>query len=86
MPVHVGKPVFHDWKAIEYPPAGWTDIFIFSMQSDAGLPPDDYVDSLKNLKPAIKIYYMNRLLRTVYNGIACLMGGYKDMPPCLNLE
>ena len=49
MPVHVGTSVFHDWKAIEYPPAGWTDTFIFSMQPDAGLPPDEFVDGLKKL-------------------------------------
>ena len=49
MPVHVKTSVFHDWKAIEYPPAGWTDTFIFSMQPDAGLPPDEFVDGLKKL-------------------------------------
>ena len=48
-PVHVGTSVFHGWTAIEYPPAGWTDTFIFSMQHDAGLPPDDYAQALRKL-------------------------------------
>src|SRR5512136_232274 len=49
MPVRVGTAVFHDWKAIEYPPAGWTDTFIFNLNPDAGLPPDDYVDAIRKL-------------------------------------
>jgi hypothetical protein len=49
MPVQVGTSVFHGWTAIEYPPAGWTDTFIFSMQHDAGLPPDDYAQLLRKL-------------------------------------
>lgn len=49
MPVRVGTSVFQDWRAIEYPPAGWTDTFVFSMQHDAGLPPDDYAEALKKL-------------------------------------
>jgi len=49
MPVHVGTAVFHDWKAIEYPPAGWTDTFIFWMPHNAGLPPGDYADGVRKL-------------------------------------
>jgi hypothetical protein len=49
VPVRVGTSVFHGWTAIEYPPAGWTDTFIFSMQHDAGLPPDDYAQALRKL-------------------------------------
>ena len=49
VPVRVGTSVFHGWTAIEYPPAGWTDTFIFSMQPDAGLPPDDYAEALRKL-------------------------------------
>jgi hypothetical protein len=49
MPVRVGTAVFHDWKAIEYPPAGWTDTFIFNLDPRAGLPPDDYVDAIRKL-------------------------------------
>jgi len=49
VPVRVGTSVFHGWTALEYPPAGWTDTFIFSMQHDAGLPPDDYAQALRKL-------------------------------------
>jgi hypothetical protein len=56
MPVRVGASVFHDWIAIEYPPAGWTDTFIFLMQHDAGLPPDDYAEALKKL-----IWQLNKM-------------------------
>jgi hypothetical protein len=48
-PVHVGTSVFHGWTTLEYPPAGWTDTFIFSMQHDSGLPPGDYAQLLKKL-------------------------------------
>ncbi len=48
-PVRVGTSVFHGWAAFEYPPIGWTDTFIFSMQPDAGLPPDDYAQALRKL-------------------------------------
>jgi hypothetical protein len=58
MPVRVGTSVFYDWKAIEYPPAGWTDTFIFSMKHDAGLPPDEYAEAIKKL-----IYQLNKLRR-----------------------
>ena len=57
-PVHVGTSVFHGWTAIEYPPAGWTDTFIFSMQHDAGLPPDDYAQALRKLT-----WQLNKLRR-----------------------
>ena len=58
VPVRVGTSVFHGWTAIEYPPAGWTDTFIFSMQSNAGLPPDDYAQLLRKL-----IWQLNKLRR-----------------------
>ena len=58
MAVKVGTVVFPDWKAIYYPPAGWTDTFIFDMQYDAGLPPDSYVEGLKKL-----IRHFNELRR-----------------------
>ena len=58
VPVRVGTSVFHGWTAIEYPPAGWTDTFIFSMQHDAGLPPDDYAQALRKLT-----WQLNKLRR-----------------------
>ena len=58
MPVRVGTSVFHSWKALEFPPAGWTDTFIFSMQSDAGLPPDAYAEVVKKLT-----WQLNKLRR-----------------------
>jgi hypothetical protein len=58
MPVRVGTSVFHDWIAIEYPPAGWTDTFIFPMQYDAGLPPDDYAEALRKL-----VWQLNKIRR-----------------------
>jgi hypothetical protein len=58
MPVRVGTAVFHDWKAIEYPPDGWTDTFIFNLDPGAGLPPDDYVDAIRKLVPQVnRLHY-----------------------------
>lgn len=48
-PVRIGKVVFHDWISIEYPPAGWTDTFIFKMPYDAGLHPDAYATLVRGL-------------------------------------
>ena len=53
-PVHVGTSVFHSWKSIEYPPAGWTDTFIFKMPTDTGLPPDAYAEGVKKLTWQLK--------------------------------
>lgn len=53
-PVHVGTSVFHSWKSIEYPPAGWTDTFIFKMPTNAGLPPDAYAEGVKKLTWQLK--------------------------------
>lgn len=58
MPVRVGTSVFHEWKAFEYPPAGWTDTFVFWMSHDAGLPPGDYAEALRKLT-----WELNRLRR-----------------------
>ena len=53
-PVHVGTSVFPGWISIEYPPAGWTDTFIFRMSSSAGLPPDAYAEAVKKLTWQLK--------------------------------
>ena len=53
-PVHVGTSVFPGWRSIEYPPAGWTDTFIFKMSPDAGLPPDAYAGAVKMLTWQLK--------------------------------
>jgi len=49
MPVRVGTAIFDDWKAMEYPPAGWTDTFILVVRHDEGLPPGDFAEGLKKL-------------------------------------
>ena len=61
--VHVGTSVFHSWKSIEYPPAGWTDTFIFKMPTDAGLPPDAFAEGVKKLTWQLK---------TLHHGAASL--------------
>ena len=53
-PVHVGTSVFNSWKSIYYPPAGWTDTFIFNMPVNAGLPPDEYAEVARMLTWQIK--------------------------------
>jgi hypothetical protein len=58
MPVRVGTSVFHDWVALQLPPAGWTDTFIFEMKYDAGLPPDDYAEGLRKL-----VWQLNKIRR-----------------------
>ena len=62
-PVHVGTSVFHSWKSIEYPPAGWTDTFVFKMPTNAGLPPDAYAEGVKKLTWQLK---------TLHHGAASL--------------
>lgn len=54
MPFRVGTAIFDDWKAMEYPPAGWTDTFILEIRHDAGLPPGDCADGLKKLFGPLK--------------------------------